>query len=898
MSRPHSALTASTAWTVLLVGLVGAPAPASAFEEVVRREQLDAGVHVPVLTRAPTLVEFVPAAYPPEAARAGLTAVVKLLVTLSADGSVAEVAVAESQGHGFDEAAVEAVRRFRFTPAEVDGAPAPVQIEYAYHFVLEVAAPADAGAPGDAGVDAVPAVALGSARLKGRLIARGSRSRVAGALVACDNREGREAVSDEEGRFELEVPPGECAVRVAAAGFNVFATQELLEETEEREVNYYLLPKVEGYQTVVRGQREKKEVVRRTVTRGELQKIPGTFGDPVRVIQNFPGVARAPFLLGQLIVRGANPNQSLTFFDGVEIPILFHVGGGPSVVNGEFLDRVDFFPGGFGARYGRAVGGVVDVASRQGASDTWHGAAKVDLLDSSLFVEAPLAKGVSVAAAARRSYIDVLMPLILPQDPQGGSLLVLPAYWDYQVRVDVGGKKGEKSSDGSTYSVFVFGSDDQLKVVASGGGRNRDFTVDYHTLFHRVVGTWEYHHEDTTFRVTPYAGYDLARVDFGTATLIANQWTGGVRADLEVEVGPALALRAGADVVEQVVHGQAEVPVIEGTQYIAFPGADPKTTTQKLDQDVSAFDGALYAEADVKLGPVTLTPGVRASQAHIGGQARSAVDPRLWLRFQPLERTTLKGSVGLYTQPPAPTSMVAPPFGSPQLTHERAFQTSLGVAQRFTQYVNLDVTGFFNRRYDNIVSPGTRVVNADGTISRPRESNDGLGRAYGLEVMLRHEVSPSFFGWIAYTLSRSESRRRGSGQDYVLTTFDQTHILTAVGSLRLPWGFELGARFRYVTGRPKSPLVHSADSFQADTYSYSATFGAVRSARVKDFHQLDVRLDKNFVFRDWTLDVYVDVQNVYNAQNVEGSIYDYRFRQEFDVPGVPILPVLGVKASF
>ena len=146
---------------------------------------------------------------------------------------------------------------------------------------------------------------------------------------------------------------------------------------------------------------------------------------------------------------------------------------------------------------------MVDVASRKGASDTWHGVAKIDLLDTSLFFEAPLAPGVSVSAAVRRSYIDALLPLVLPKDPQGGTLLVLPAYWDYQVRLDVGGKKGEKLSDGSVYSLFAFGSDDQLKVVASGGGRNRDFSINYHTLFHRLLGTWQYKKGDTTFRLTP-----------------------------------------------------------------------------------------------------------------------------------------------------------------------------------------------------------------------------------------------------------------------------------------------------------------------------------------------------------------------------------------------------------
>ena len=869
--------------------------PARAFEDTGKYTEVDAGVHIPVLTKAPTLVTFVEAQYPAEAEKQGLAASVKLMITIGADGLVAEATVTGPAGQGFDEAALAAVKQFVFTPAEVDFAPAPVQIEYVYNFVLKEQTP-DAGEASDIGAPDAGAMA----KLEGTLFARGSRGRVPSANVKCDNYPDRETYSSEEGVFAIEVPAGVCEVRVAASDFEVFTTKEPLEPGETKEVKYYVLPKVTGFQTIVRDQKEKKEVVRRTVTRAEIQKIPGTFGDPIRVIQNFPGVARAPFGLGQLIVRGANPNQTLTFFDGVEIPLLFHLAGGPSVVNAEFLDKLDFFPGGFGARYGRAVGGVVDVSSRRGAADTWHGVAKVDLLDASLFVEAPIIEGVSVAAAARRSYIDALLPLVLPQDPQGGSLLVLPAYWDYQVRLDVGGKKGDKLKDGqSTFSVFAFGSDDQLRIVATGGGRNRDVSIETHTTFHRIIGGWNYKYGNTTFKVTPYVGLDLAKVNFGIASLNADQWTAGVRAGLGIEVSDNINLRAGVDAFNQTLIGQAELPLISGVQYVSFPGADPKVGKQTFKEVVNTFDGAMYAEADFTLGPLTATPGVRVSHAYINGQIRNAIDPRLWARVNLFDGwTAFKGSIGLYTQPPAGTSMEPAPLGNPNLTHERAFQSSLGIAQKFTESLNIDVTGFYNRRYDNVVSPGTTTVNEDGSVTRTTSANLGLGRAYGLEVMLRHEPSKiGLFGWIAYTLNRSEERRAGTTNDYVLSTFDQTHILTAVASYKLPWGFTIGARFRYVTGRPKSALAHKYDIWQADSNNYTGTFGPTNAARIKDFHQLDIRLDKDFVFKLWTLTAYIDVQNVYNQANVEASFFDYRFRVEYEVPGIPILPVIGLKAS-
>src|SRR4051812_27224869 len=88
-------------------------------EETVRRTEVDAGVHIPVLTKAPTLVTFVEAKYPEEAQKQGLAASVKLMITIGADGLVSEATVTAPVGNGFDEAAAAAVKQFVFTPAEV-----------------------------------------------------------------------------------------------------------------------------------------------------------------------------------------------------------------------------------------------------------------------------------------------------------------------------------------------------------------------------------------------------------------------------------------------------------------------------------------------------------------------------------------------------------------------------------------------------------------------------------------------------------------------------------------------------------------------------------------------------------------------------------------------------------
>ncbi|MCP3102099.1 TonB family protein [Myxococcus sp. K15C18031901] len=867
----------------------------------------------PTITRPPQLVQPVEAQYPPEALKEGLTASVRLIITIAEDGAVSDVQPTEAVGHGFDEAAIAAVRQFRFSPAEVDGVPAPVQVEYVYHFTLEAPPPAEGTAAAEAEAP--------KATLTGTLISRGSRSRVPGATVRCgDEADAAEALSDADGRFTLEVPPGECAVRVIASGFQLYQTKETLKANETTEVNFYLAPAGSPFETVVRSARPKKEVVRRTVTREEAQKTPGTFGDPIRVLQALPGVARAPFISGDLLVRGSNPGQTATLMDGVRIPNLFHLLGGPSVVNAEFIDSLDFYPGGYGSQYGRAVGGVVDVTTRKGAADTVHGSVKVDLLDAGFFLEAPVTDGISVAASARRSYIDTLLPAVLPKN-EGETLSIVPVYWDYQLRVDFGAKRGTTPEPGTarnTGYIMAFGSDDKLKLVTGGEETDRDISLDTRTRFHRVKGDWTYRKGDFTSVFTPYVGLDYFDISFGQYIEHDVISSLGAREVMTLDVSSLLTLRTGLDVYFEHVKVDVQAPAPGGTEYVPFPGNDPVSELIHEEPVINGFDGALFAEADFKFGAFTVTPGLRGNFQRVNGTRNWLLDPRLWLRYTMSERTAIKGSLGLYSQPADTYQFIFSPYGNPLLDYQRAFQTSLGVEQRLGETWNVDVTGFFNRRFENVVSPGDLRPTSNGSFVQDRFVNMGIGKAYGVELMVKKErasATDKWSGWLSYTLSHAEDGRAGAkprgdnplGQDgppgsdeetYGLSPWDQTHILTLVANYILGNGWEVGGRFRLTTGRPTTPLTHPHDIYDSDTNNYQPTYGPFRSARTSSFHQLDVRVEKGWRFDNWTLALYMDVQNIYNAENVEFIFNDYRYRNDVKIPGIPILPVLGVKGSF
>jgi hypothetical protein len=179
--------------------------------------------------------------------------------------------------------------------------------------------------------------------------------------------------------------------------------------------------------------------------------------------------------------------------------------------------------------------------------------------------------------------------------------------------------------------------------------------------------------------------------------------------------------------------------------------------------------------------------------------------------------------------------------------------------------------------------------------SDPIYTNEGIGRVYGAELLVRLELWRNLFGWISYTLSRSE-RLDHADQDWHLFQYDQTHILTLIASYKLPRGFQIGVRFRYVTGDPITGVLGAFYDSNADRYQPIA--GPVFGDRLGAFYQFDARIDKAFTFNRWRLSLYLDVQNVTNAANPEAVTYNYNYTQQISINGLPILPVLGIRGDF
>ena len=719
----------------------------------------------------------------------------------------------------------------------------------------------------------------------------------------------RRDFTGEGGRLGFRgLTPGRYRLRLSGEGYNTAIEVESVEANEVLEATYYVRAEVyDPYSVRTTAEREVKEVNRRTLKLEEVRRLPGTQGDVVRVVQNLPGVARPSFLSGLVIVRGGAPRDTLTFLEGDLIPLVYHFFGGPAVVNSEMIESIDFYPGNFSTYYGRATAGIIELNTRSPRTDRLHGLAEIDLLKASLLIEGPTGiDDLSFAVSGRRSYFDAFLPYIIPED--AFDVFVAPVYYDYQGWLTYRGFKD------SVVELFLYGSNDTVEAIFPGdepqGNENFQFDgINLDNGFHRGQLRWEWRPAGEPLENTLLVSYGT----YGTGIeasediffdLAYNQSL--IRDDLRLQLADNFRLRLGLDFLLGNVVARAEIPGFEreDDQRDGTGGAQDGTSGQpffseggfSLEQQQPLLLPAFYTEATWEpVEGLELIPGLRFDWY---GTIREGVpSPRLTTRYKFNEEWLVKGGAGLFTQPPLPGTTERP-FGNPNLEEERAWQYALGTEWTPLDYLKLDVTGFLRFNSNLVVNnPRISLDQAGGgdEVGYETWSNEGAGRAYGLEVLLRHDTHARFFGWLAYTLSRAE-RLNLVTDEYNVYRYDQTHILTAVAGYNLPWDVDVSARFRLVTGNPYTPIVGSV--WDADADEYVEIYGEPYSARNATFHQLDVRVDKRFVFDTWMLGIFLDVINVYNQTNAEGQSFNYDFTDQQPVPGLPIIPTLGINARF
>lgn len=811
--------------------------------------------------------------------------VVELIIVISTEGTVTSVEVADGPGEPIDSAVAEAAQAMRFEPALQGELPIAVKVPFAYR----IEADPRRGPFGALRRTRRAVEQPAGQRVKGQLLAKGTRAPLVDVLVQVVDDNGVmvwQGTTNEKGRFDSEpLPPGPALLEIAEGEFEgktraiIVKPSAEAEDAIDTDTLYLRAVRPGEFSTTVQQKREPDAATQVVLTGPELTRTPGTFGDPTRVVATLPGVARSPFGLGFYLVRGAAFDNTGFFIDDHPALYLYHLVGGPAVIHPELVGELSFYPGGYPAEYGRYAAGIIALDSKEPPVDRWHLDIEVDVLKASSLFSIPFDDGRGVFTVAfRRSYYELLVPLFT----DGVEI----SYTDYQLRV------AWSPIPDLRLKLFVLGAEDLVDISTGGSDSSTNANLGFHRA--SLSASWDIQ-PDLTWSSSVFFEYQHtqgrnASEENDTLSADLDAFVFQLRSALQMRASKWVTLTGGLDFLVNDTSADLRIPSVPPLGDPDPPQFDPVVIPVSLNG--LYLSGVPFLMADIEpVKDLHLIPGVRFNFDEYGDQIRTTVDPKLTVRWGFAEGWTAKGSLALSHQAPQ-VFQVEVPYGDPSIPPLRALQTSAGLEWSPIDELFISVEGFYNE-FSNFVRANNVVTNEDGSLAQTNFSADIPGRSYGLEVLVRKPVGGRWYGWLSYTLSRTERRFPDDG--WVLGAFDQSHVLNLAAGVNLGDGWRLGGRFTLTSGTPYYPVVGSR--YDADRDEYVPLFAESQS-RLPFFHRLDIRLDKDFYFDQWIFGFYIDIQNVYNSPNPESPRYSYDFTIRTDGAGVPILPTLGVRARF
>ncbi len=653
----------------------------------------------------------------------------------------------------------------------------------------------------------------------------------------------RTDVTRADGSFAFRgVPAGEHPLAVDAGALVV--EQRLLGVRPDEAIHLVLGARAPDEATVVGVYRVvREEVVRRSLTAEELRTTPGTMGDPLRAIANLPGAVRTPLDAGWLLVRGGDPRDTGVYVDGVRVPLIYHLGGFTSVVHPGFIERVDFFPGGQSARYGRATAGVVDLITGE-RPERLEVRAGANIILAGGFVAVPFQNG-GVSAGFRRSYLDAVLgavPTISDEQAQ-----IAPRFWDWQARVDVG-----------PATVFGLG---YVDTIDASTGEADQLTITINTQ--RVQGTWTGRLFDKPLLIKPMYGYELRHVVIEAVDTTQDRLvTGpGLRAELQDEGEGDWGWSAGLDWTVDDFEFRYDTVTLDGVFWSPEP------------------------YADLRWGRDTrVVLGLRADSLFVAGQrTRGSLSPRLSVSGPVSSTVTLVADAGVYHQAPAYDLLIGPPEGT-TLRLETSYGGGAGARAELGP-VRAEVD-LYARRIENLTA-----YEDDGTLGQ------GDGLAFGAETLTRYTWK-KLTGWVTASYARS-LRREDRGLPWAPSLYDQPLSLVLVDAYDLGRHWTLAGRWRYSSGFPVPDTTADIQAYDVLRQTAVPLVGN-EHGRLEPFHSLDLKIARRVEGRDFDVEFYLDVQNVYWRRVAEPvitgladvyNVYAYGF-------GLPTLPILGIEGTW
>ncbi|MBL7682403.1 MAG: TonB-dependent receptor [Flavipsychrobacter sp.] len=712
------------------------------------------------------------------------------------------------------------------------------------------------------------------------------------------------AASDFEGNFRIDnIPPKTYNLKIQAVDYkpqviyNVVITSGNAQTlTIEMEANNISLNEV-----VVRANPFQKNAETplsiQSLSAQEIKSNPGGNFDISRVIQAFPGVGGTSGSVGgyrnDLIIRGGAPNENVYYLDGIEVPVINHfatqgsAGGPTGIVNISFIEDVSLYTSAFPSKFDNPLSGVLQMKQRRANPDKVQGNVRLSATELAVTADGPINKKLTFLSSVRRSYLQLLFGAL--------QLPIRPSYWDFQYKLDYKINKnlsfytlGIGAIDNFTFNTPDEQTPENIYILKSNPTINQwNYTNGYGLKGLMNKGYWNLtfsrnmlnnqlnKFEDNQnpvesqriLRIRSTEAENKLRFDFNK---YYNTWS------------YSWGLMAQYAQFENEVYSRVLAEIKDANGNIVQPAYIINANT-----NINLWKYGAFAQVAKNLfkDRLNLSFGIRTdgnSFTTDGSNLGNTISPRLAASLLLLENLKFNASVGRYYKMPSYTVLGYQAAGVFTNKTSRYIQSDHAVAgfeyipksgMRFT------LEGFYKlyNNYPVSAVDGISLANKGGDFSvlgnEPVIAN-GKGRSYGVEFQFQQKFTKNFYAVLSYTYYKSEFTNANGL--YAPASWDNTHLLSFIGGYKFRRNYELGVKFRYQGGAPYTPFDMAASqrnylSTGTAVYDYSQ----FNQLRLGSFHSMDIRLDKKWNYKKWSLDVYIDITNLYRSVQPEYPKYTF-----------------------
>lgn len=632
----------------------------------------------------------------------------------------------------------------------------------------------------------------------------------------------------------------------------------------------------------------------RSLGTNEIKRNPGGGRDISRAIRTLPGVAAIPSFRNDIVIRGGAPNENRFYIDGIEIPNINHfatqgASGGPvGMINVDLVENIDFYAGAFPVARGNALSSVMEFSFKEARTDEWTANMVVGTSDLGLTLEGPTGDKSSLIFSMRRSYLQFLFEAI--------GLPFLPIYNDYQF------KWTARPDDRNSITVIGLGALDNfelnLAIVEDTSSANY---LDQLAILGAldVQKQWNYTQgvRWDRFQDNGKWSFILSRNMLNNRAFkhLDNDETQPLLRDYlsqEIENKFRAERKWFGDESWEATYGAAYeyVKYNNRTDESRFDPSSGGVLPIRYETDFKAHKYGVFATASRKLlqERLSLSAGFRMDGSTLGAGLKNPLEqfsPRASVSYAFAPGWTWNANVGRYFQLPAYTILGFEENGRRvnaeetstylQNTHVVSGFRWEGGERNFIASLEGFLKNYDGAPISQLLGVPLANLGADfGVVGNESVLFTGFGRSYGTELLLQQRLYRGFYGLMAYTFVRSEYT--DSSGDYTPSSWDNRHILSMTGGKKFEGGWEIGARLLFSGGLPYTPVDLNSLSIESwDNYGRALLdYSQLNTERNSAFHQLDIRIDKKWFFENWSLDVFMEIQNATGAAVPQPTFVD------------------------